>query len=738
MEHTESVKKEIESTIEELYANNQFKLKQICNKEMIKFGGIFQKDYDCFYSRAGYDLSVAKNSYDPSKGKSFSEYVYGVIKLSVRKEMDYRNRGKRQLIVEKQEIDEYGQTVKRKEYISNISIDAPIGDEDGAIIGDTLQSDFNMDNILVNLANDFDDEKIHILFNSMTRTQRHIIELKLNGVSVPEIKDKLGLSNQEYLDNMKNIKENCNWKLFKKGSTNQTGEHKMQNTKSKNNIITIEIVDNVIPLEYANNVIPLDLTDNYRMDKVPLKNLIDDMDSNKINKNYVLQRDVCQWTPRQVNKYLTRVLNAQPIPEIVICEQNVKGKKRSHLIDGLQRLSYASLFMSDKLTIGIDGAEFYYIPYKEYLYDDADNIILDEEGDAKFKLKLFNVIGRKFSEFPQFIRTRFEKFNVNVTTYFNCTDAQIAYHIRNYNNQEGMNKNQYEFTEMDIKIAEQVKKISKKHPFFNDCCGKYTNKNKTKGEVDRVVIESLMTTNFLDNWKKEPKDSFTYINENVTNDMFISFTDTLDRLYQIVDKDVKEMFTTTNSSIWFAVFDKFKKLNLPDEKFKDFILYIKDNMNQLVFEEKSFIEIYKNKSTRDKKMVVGKITALIYYMNKFFNVQDIKENDDQSFIMKEFDMDIDEFNRDISFYNDTLDDLTSKTIRDGSKLLDKQNRISLLAMVVYSFKNEVDLDEWLTKYAEYNNDYCIDQYKNYLHMKQDFKQFQTNSKENKNDVHEIG
>lgn len=101
--------------------------------------------------------------------------------------------------------------------------------------------------------------------------------------------------------------------------------------------------------------------------------------------------------------------------------------------------------------------------------------------------------------------------------------------------------------------------------------------------------------------EKEVKDSFSYVNENVTDDMFVSFTDTLDRLYQIVDKDVKDMFTTTNSSIWFAIFDKFKKFNLPDRKFKDFILYIKNNMNNLEFDKKPFVEIYKTNQHEIKR-----------------------------------------------------------------------------------------------------------------------------------------
>lgn len=71
-----------------------------------------------------------------------------------------------------------------------------------------------------------------------------------------------------------------------------------------------------------------------------------------------------------------------------------------------------------------------------------------------------------------------------------------------------------------------------------------------------------------------------------------------------------------------------------------------------------------------------------------------------------------------------LKDLENNTIKDGSKLLDIANRLSLLAMVVYSYKYDVDLDDWLEEYAANNNTYFIDQRKNYSHMVNDFKQYQ--------------
>ena len=146
MEQTERV-------IEELYANNQSRLRYMCDKEISKFGGVSQKDLDDFYSRVGYELTLAKKRYDPSMGKSFMNYVSGVIKHSIWKEMTDRNRMKRQIIIEKEEEDESGKIIKKKEYVSNISIDIP--DENGLTIGDTLRSDFDID--LENWIVDFFD-----------------------------------------------------------------------------------------------------------------------------------------------------------------------------------------------------------------------------------------------------------------------------------------------------------------------------------------------------------------------------------------------------------------------------------------------------------------------------------------------------------------------------------------------------------------------------------------------------
>ena len=55
---------------------------------------------------------------------------------------------------------------------------------------------------------------------------------------------------------------------------------------------------------------------------------------------------------------------------------------------------------------------------------------------------------------------------------------------------------------------------------------------------------------------------------------------------------------------------------------------------------------------------------------------------------------------DIEVYEDDLNTLLDNTVKIGAKLRDKENRLSLLAMVAYSYKEDTDLDKWFDQYAK--------------------------------------
>ena len=62
-------------------------------------------------------------------------------------------------------------------------------------------------------------------------------------------------------------------------------------------------------------------------------------------------------------------------------------------------------------------------------------------------------------------------------------------------------------------------------------------------------------------------------------------------------------------------------------------------------------------------------------------------------------------------------------IDKSSRLLNWQNEPSLVALIAWSFKNDVTLDDWIREYFKSNTMYFVNQEKNYLHMKKDLEAY---------------
>ena len=147
----------------------------------------------------------------------------------------------------------------------------------------------------------------------------------------------------------------------------------------------------------------------------------------------------------------------------------------------------------------------------------------------------------------------------------------------------------------------------------------------------------------------------------------------------------------------------------------------------------TFYGIDKKSSTKDKNIIFKKLSLLEKLMLEFFqvkedNVLESKKETEEEIIIDLLGLDPEEIHNDMEFYNKSLSDLTDRTIRDGSKLLNEENRLSLLAMVIYSYKEDKDLDGWMEEYAKKNNTYFVDQIKNYLHMLNDFEKYEEDIK----------
>ena len=459
--------------------------------------------------------------------------------------------------------------------------------------------------------------------------------------------------------------------------------------------------------------------DKTKKDTYMVKTLLNMFKRKQLNKNHPWQRKADQWTDEAKSGLVATVIKGEDIDSIKICEQILSSTEFIlWLIDGLQRLTVLESYRNNAFKIG-KSLEMPYVYYQK------------ENEDGEMETIKYDLRGRYFEDLPEELQDAFDSYAIDVVKHLDCSDEEVAYHIGRYNRQTSMNTNQKNILPM-YKVAGFIKKISDNNVFFEEC-GSYTEIEIRKGVVDRVVSESIMTMFHLDNWTKG-KTMSKFLNENATQKEFEIFESELDRLSRIIDKKTTgKLFNSKNSFIWFAAFHKFTRYGVDDSKFKDFLIAFQNDLHSKTFEEydnDSFDTYENNKSTKDKKVVLAKLDILDKLMREYLHIDEVELSEEtetitpETFVSDMVDIPAEKVKEEMECYEETLDCLENNTIRDDSKLLEMDNRISLLAMVAYSYKNDVDLDDWMEDYAASNNTYFMDQRKNYSHMVNDFNLYQ--------------
>lgn len=573
------------------YCNDELKkLKQICNPIIFR-KGVPQMEYDDLYSAALVTLYNSVESFDDSMKCSFQTFLIGNIRRTFYDWTRDRHRYRRCNMKKTEE----GEII----VIPDISFDALV--EDGVDLNEIIDSGFKIENELSEDIGFTTDDKVDEFLQSLSQIQRQMIQMKMEDIPVSEIKKTLQISNHEYEDNMKAIKENRQISTFYRNAIHKEKLKSGGCTMREKTIIEMEAF-----------IMDLDTTDGYRRDSRTVDCLLKEKIEGELDCNYISQREPFQWNEEQINKYYSRILNNQPIPEIVVCETVENETKVSYLVEGLQRLSYAEEFRENRIAVKDKGAELTQIKYKKYEYDESGNKILDENNRAKFTIDIFDITNKFHRDLPEFLQKRFDNFNITVTTFFNCTSEVIDYHIRNYNNHVGMTKSQYGITSISNSTSKNIKAISQSHAFFLNYV-KCTNKSRKKGALEEIVTRSMMTTFFTDSWKKELIEALKFLDKNVSNEQFELFKNNLDRLAVVADKSVQDLFNITNGHIWLSVFHQYTALNIPDIRFIDFMKAFKNSLHSKIIKGRSY-DLVNNRNTKDKTTVVNKINVLVDLM----------------------------------------------------------------------------------------------------------------------------
>lgn len=417
------------------------------------------------------------------------------------------------------------------------------------------------------------------------------------------------------------------------------------------------------------------------------------------------------WKPEQINGLIRTVLLDEYIPPIILAEED---NTRLHIADGGQRSATLNLFRygNYKITSTIEDPIIYY--KKKVKQDDGSYVFEDAECNIK---------GKTYETLPPELQKTFDEYQLETVIHEHCDSEKTAKYIKIYNQQVSMNNNQKAYTYI-YNFACLINKIVENDFFINH--SNFTCNEKTKAVTERVVMESVMCMFHFDKWNKNTKKIAQFLNENACNDEFNTLLDNLNRLNKVITDDTKVLFNGKDCFIWLTLFDRFIELGLDDSKFGDFLKVFVNDLRNKTVDGKLFDTVDGTGSTKDKSVINDKLHILETLMKEYLHIEDIDEEEivsEEDFIADIVGLDREAIHADMDFYKESLKDLKDIAIKDGSKLLQEDNNLSLLAMVVYSYKEDIDLEEWLTEYAKNNNTYFKDQRKNYYHLLDDLEKY---------------
>lgn len=177
------------------YADNAKKLHKTVDRILCRFGGLSGKDTDDFYSLANEVFADAMKRYDYKQ--SFDGFLYSCLSNKIMTEITRRNRE------------------KRKADRMCVSLDTPVGDEDGLTIGNMIADSFDtFEEVSRRQGNGQYRDNIQQYISRLSNQQVNILNLLIDGYRPGEIQRILEISPTEYADNMQTMRSYENIKVL--------------------------------------------------------------------------------------------------------------------------------------------------------------------------------------------------------------------------------------------------------------------------------------------------------------------------------------------------------------------------------------------------------------------------------------------------------------------------------------------------------------------------------------------
>lgn len=167
------------------YADNARKLHRTVDRILAKFGGLSNKDMDDFYSLANEVFVDAIARYDGVQ--PFDGFLYVCLTNKIKSEITKRNR-------EKRKADRIA-----------VSIDAPIGDEDGCTLAELIAGSYDLEDEIFEKANAM-AYKLEKYLELLSKRQKEVLMLLSYCYQACEIQRLLHMTQKEYTDALDGIR----------------------------------------------------------------------------------------------------------------------------------------------------------------------------------------------------------------------------------------------------------------------------------------------------------------------------------------------------------------------------------------------------------------------------------------------------------------------------------------------------------------------------------------------------
>lgn len=339
------------------------------------------------------------------------------------------------------------------------------------------------------------------------------------------------------------------------------------------------------------------------------------MQNETIRTDQECQRLSGQWNPNMVNELISTVLTGNYIPPVILGEETVNGITRQWIIDGLQRSSSLLLFKYGNKRITRNVDEFM-VTYQRKMLDKDGNVKRDAGNEIIWESVEFDIRNKTYNQLPEELQDRFNEYQIETVIHQDCDTTEISKLVKKFNNHVAMNVNQKAFTYID-NFATEIRKITQNRFFLDIYSGGA--KDKINGKFERIVGDMVLLCNYPDEYRKETRKNFEWLNENASLYDFESIDRLLIRLTNSLEitEEIKELFNSKHAHLFVAAFKEFIKNGRSDNEFGRFLEWFVNGGCGTEINGKTWNDLSVDRSSRDISVVLGKLNYLVSLTNQY-------------------------------------------------------------------------------------------------------------------------